>query len=194
MESLNHLILEYGYIAIFIGAFLDHSGFPIPIILASTLAVEHPNIDINLVLIISIAGAILSDLVAYSIGRWVGSRIYYVVPNRFHPKIEATEKLFLKNSNKIVLWGRFFHIIGRFIGLVSGIYRLNLAKFILHSLIGITCFVSVFCYLTYFTSKAALTYFLGGNIKLLFLAISVIVVLRIIWKVYASNKQHIKSN
>jgi membrane-associated protein len=107
-------------------------------------------LDINLLLVLLVAAAILGDAVNYHIGRAVGPRIFRSVDrtsfwqralNREH--LERTHRFFEKYGGKAVVFGRFVPIVRTFVPFVAGAGAMTYSKFVVFNVGGAMLWVGI---------------------------------------------------
>jgi membrane-associated protein len=107
-------------------------------------------LDINLLLVLLVAAAILGDAVNYHIGRAVGPRIFRSVDrtsfwqralNREH--LERTHQFFEKYGGKAVVFGRFVPIVRTFVPFVAGAGAMTYSKFVVFNVGGAVLWVGI---------------------------------------------------
>lgn len=78
METLLHLITEYGLLVVFVSVLLDQGGIPVPayppIMVTSALAVEAGE-SVAAILFVATLAAVIADGVWYAAGRRLGTRM-----------------------------------------------------------------------------------------------------------------------
>ena len=75
LESIQEIAHQYGYGAVFFGILLENMGIPLPgetITLVGGFLAGNDELNVWLVLLSAIAGAIVGDSCGYWIGRWGG--------------------------------------------------------------------------------------------------------------------------
>jgi membrane protein DedA with SNARE-associated domain len=95
---MQNLIIQFGYIALFLGSFLEGESF----LIAAAFLAKRGYLRLDLVILIALAGAYLGDVVLYYLGRKRGVGILWKFPQarRYYPK---AKKLF----NRFGIWAIF---------------------------------------------------------------------------------------
>lgn len=154
-ELFLELLNQYGYIAVFIFAMLDHTGTPGAVMIAAGLAAAGI-LNFWAVLIVSILGGLAGDWLLYAIGRWAGAPVlnHFVVKK---PGVQAAKEKVSgwidTYGGTVVIWARFVAIVGRYASLVYGMFRYPVLKFTLYSLIGGIIMVLAFGIPTYYIGE-----------------------------------------
>jgi len=103
-----------------------------------------------LFLLLAIAG-ILGNTANYSIGRFVGPKVF-TSSSRFFKKqyLEKTHQFYEKHGGKAVIIGRFLPIFRTFVPFVAGIGAMTYVRYTIYNIIGSTLWVGAFIYAGYF--------------------------------------------
>ncbi len=134
MLWVQWFIAMYGFIGVFIVALLESFIFPIPtaaIILPATAL----GMDPFLVTIIATTGSVIGALVGYYLGFYLGHpAAERIIKNKKH--IEGVEKWFDKYGAWAILIAAFTPIPFKVFTWFGGIFRMDIKKFIIASIIG----------------------------------------------------------
>jgi membrane protein DedA with SNARE-associated domain len=142
-STLSHLIIAYGYWAVFGLVALESSGIPLPgetaLISAAVYAGTTRRIDIALVILAAAGGAILGDNIGFRVGREFGIRL--LVRYGRYARIDAArlklgQYLFLRHGAKIVFFGRFVAVLRAFAALLAGANRMRWRRFLVSNACG----------------------------------------------------------
>ena len=109
-------------------------------------------LDIKLTLLLLAAAAILGDSVNYSVGRYLGPRVFSYKDSRIFKKeyLEKTHGFYEKYGGKTIIIARFVPIVRTFAPFVAGVGSMTYAKFISYNVIGGLLWVSVVTLAGYF--------------------------------------------
>jgi membrane-associated protein len=123
-----------------------------------------------LFLLLAIAG-ILGNTANYSIGRFVGAKVF-TSNGRFFKKqyLEKANMFYEKHGGKAVIIGRFLPVLRTFVPFVAGIGSMTYARYTLFNVIGSALWVGLFVYAGYFFGNLP---FVQKNFSLVILAIIV---------------------
>lgn len=157
-ELFLDVVVQYGYVAIFIFAMFDHTGTPGAVMIAAGLAASGA-LNIWGVLLISIIGGLAGDWLLYALGRWAGAPLLRYAEKKNKNISEMKQKIHMwmkKYGGTVIIWSRFVAIVGRYASFVYGIFRYPIAKFTLYSLLGGALMVLVF---------GLPTYYIGGKLN-----------------------------
>jgi membrane protein DedA with SNARE-associated domain len=159
--NVSHLVETFGYPLLFLAVMAESSGVPIPgetaLITAAVLA-SQGKLQIELVIPIAAAGAIVGDNIGYLIGR-KGGRWLLERPGHFHRQrlqvIEMGEPFFEKHGPKAVFFGRFLLGLRIWASWLAGATKMRWRSFVLWNALGGICWATGIGLLAYFLGHAA---------------------------------------
>lgn len=147
---------RYGLIFVFLIIFLEYLNFPglgaAIIMPAIGIAVAKAGINFFLALGISVVAGELASYVLFGISYWFGQPILTKIYNKFPKSRKSIDKvcLYMENyGDKGVLITRLIPAVRTLIPLVAGMFRMNIVKFSIYSIIGITIWNSALMYAGY---------------------------------------------
>jgi membrane-associated protein len=100
-------------------------------------------LDISIIVVLLIAAAVAGDAVNYSIGRYVGPKVFsahdyrgflHKLLNRDH--LEKAHAFFEKHGGMAVVSGRFVPIVRTFVPFVAGAAAMTASTFVFYNVIG----------------------------------------------------------
>ena len=109
------------------------------------------NISVHFSAFVFIAAAFLGNLVNYSIGRFIGPKVYeknYKLIRREY--LDRTQKFFDKYGAMTIIYTRFAPILRTFAPFVAGVGQMKVGKFALYNFIGGFLWVLAFLYAGFF--------------------------------------------
>jgi membrane-associated protein len=109
-------------------------------------ATEGSPIDVVPVAGLLIAAAILGDAVNYSIGKYLGPKVFHFEGSRFFNRqhLERTQRFYEKHGGKTIILARFVPIVRTFAPFVAGIGRMRYRRFAAFNVIGGVAWVVLF--------------------------------------------------
>jgi len=103
-------------------------------------------LNIDLLLLLLCVAAIAGDTVNYSIGHFIGPKVFHYEDSRFFKKhyLIKTHEFYERHGGKTIIIARFMPIIRTFAPFVAGIGAMSYSKFILYNIVGGVAWVCVF--------------------------------------------------
>jgi membrane-associated protein len=148
----------WAYVVVFLVIFCETGLVVTPILpgdsllfaLGSFAAIGALNIEALLILLC--IAAIAGDTVNYTIGHFIGPKVFHFEDSRFFKKeyLERTHKFYEKHGGKTIIIARFMPIIRTFAPFVAGIGAMTYPKFILYNITGGIAWVCIFLLGGYF--------------------------------------------
>jgi membrane protein DedA with SNARE-associated domain len=159
--NVSHLVETFGYPLLFGAVAAESSGVPIPgetgLITAAVLA-SRGKLQIELVIAIAAAGAIVGDNIGYVIGR-KGGRWLLERPGRFRRQrlqaLELGEPFFQRHGPKAVFFGRFILGLRVWASWLAGATRMRWRSFACWNALGGICWATGVGLIAYFLGTAA---------------------------------------
>jgi membrane protein DedA with SNARE-associated domain len=164
--NVEHLIREVGYPLLFLVIMCEAGGVPVPgetgLITASVLA-SQGKLQIELVIGLAAAAAIVGDNIGYLIGR-KGGRWILERPGAFHRQRQGVltvgEPFFEAHGPKAVFFGRFLLGLRVWASWLAGATRMHWRSFVLWNALGGICWATAIGLIAYFLGNSA-----GGAIE-----------------------------
>ena len=169
MEFLNagwlqHLIETYGLWIVFILIMLESSGIPMPgetaLVTASIYAGTTHRLQIEEIVAVAAAGAIIGDNFGYLAGRWIGLPLIEKYGKRVGitpDRLLLGRYLFHVHGGKIVFFGRFVALLRAFAAVLAGVDRMRWPYFLLMNALGGICWASIFGFGAYWFGQQMTT-------------------------------------
>ena len=135
------------------------------------------DLDINLVILVLFAAAVLGNNVGYVFGRKVGPRLFKR-PNSLlfrQENIQKAQNFYDQFGGKTIIFSRFIPVVRTFVPLIAGVAKMEFRTFLLFNIIGGALWTAGVTYLGYF-----LGYYLqklGVNVDTVLLPIIAIILL-----------------
>lgn len=144
--ELVDFIIQYSWIGVALIVFAESGlliGFFLPgdtLLFTTGLLVQAGkiSIDINLLVLILFAAAVLGDSVGYAFGNKIGRKLYDRPNSRLFKKehLDAAEKFYDKYGGKTVILARFIPAIRTFAPIVAGASNMRYRTFLMFNVIG----------------------------------------------------------
>ena len=158
--DVNHLVQVAGYPLLFVLVMSESGGVPIPgetALIAAAVLASQGKLQIELVILIAIAGAIVGDNIGYVIGR-KGGRWLLERPGAFRRQrqevLRIGEPFFEDHGPKAVFFGRFLLGLRVWASWLAGATRMHWRSFALWNALG---------GITWATAVGLIAYFLGHS-------------------------------
>jgi membrane-associated protein len=154
-RHLQGLCTQYGlwvYAILFVVVFCETGLVVTPILPGDSLLFAVGSmaaigaLDLAGVVLVLIAAAILGDSVNYSIGNYVGPKVFHEEHGRFLNKeyLRRTHAFYEKHGGKTIIIARFLPIIRTFAPFVAGIGRMTYPRFLFFNVFGGVLWVLIF--------------------------------------------------
>jgi membrane protein DedA with SNARE-associated domain len=149
--TIDHLLRNYGYWAVFVAIAIESLGIPLPgettLITAAIYAGTTHRLEIYLVVAVAVAGAVVGDNIGYVIGRAGGYRLLrrYGRHVRINEaKIKLGRYLFDRRGGAVVFFGRFVSVLRTYAAFLAGTNRMHWRKFLAYNAAGGLAWASLF--------------------------------------------------
>jgi membrane protein DedA with SNARE-associated domain len=190
-EEVRHFVTDYGYLAIFLGIFLEDFGLPTPgetMLIAGAILASHGSLNILWLLPVAWIAAVCGDSVGYLIGIKGGNKLL----TRYGEKIGITEErldrvetFFGRYGDIVVVFARFFVILRQFNGIVAGTLEMPWPRFLFYNALGAALWVGFWGGATYWLGRRFFDYLRsfgpGGHVLMIIGALAVVAVLARLW-------------
>jgi len=142
LETITHLVTNFGYIIVAVFILLECAGFPLPGETALLVAAGFAGagkLSIITVIIIAASSAIIGDAGGYWLGRLFGRGFVerfgkYVGLN--DKKMDFLQGFFVKNGALTVFFGRFVSILRTYSAIFAGISKMPYVSFTIFNALG----------------------------------------------------------
>lgn len=155
IQALAPVIHKYGYVAVFGLLMLEDLGMPVPgetVLIAAAFYAGLHQLNIALVIIAAILGAIIGDNIGFAIGEYGGHPLVlrfgtyvFITPKRLH----AMEHFFSRYGAKVVVVARFVEGLRQLNGLLAGLSQMRWPTFLIYNGIGATLWVGTWAAVGY---------------------------------------------
>lgn len=160
--------------------------------LGALAAVETSGLNIVFLAILLMIAAVLGDSVNYSIGRYVGPKVFRkseesLLFNKQH--LITTQKFYEKYGAKAIVMARFVPIARTFAPFVAGIGEMKRGKFLSYNVVGGILWVNIFLFAGYFFGNLPVV---KRNFSVVILAVIVLSVLPMIYEYIQHRREKAK--
>jgi membrane protein DedA with SNARE-associated domain len=160
--DLQPVLQHYGYLAVGGFVLLEDFGVPVPgeaILIAAAIFAGSGHLNIAVVVLVAVLGAIVGDNIGFAIGHFGGrplverfGRYVFLTPQR----LEHAEAFFDDHGGKIVTVARFIEGLRQLNGFLAGMIGMRWLKFLTFNALGAVLWVCTW---------AGVGYFAGENIE-----------------------------
>lgn len=159
--DVNHLIEVAGYPLLFVLVMAESSGLPIPgetALIAAAVLASRGKLDIEIVIAVAAAGAIIGDNIGYVIGR-KGGRWLLQRPGPFLERRQQVlvtgEPFFERHGPKAVFFGRFILGLRVWASWLAGATRMLWPSFFVWNALGGIIWATVIGLIAYHLGRSA---------------------------------------
>ncbi len=181
--TIHALMIQYGYLAIFVLMLLEGSTVPVPsevVLPLAGLFVANGTLNLTLVYLAALLGSVGGLAVDYYIGYFIGKDVVYKHLRLFHvtqERLDSFDAWFARNGFAAVFLSRLVPVVRTIMSFPAGFARMSQKKFFAYSTLGAAIWDAV---LIVFGMKALST----NNAVITLTAIGVFaIVLYVVYKV-----------
>jgi membrane-associated protein len=196
-KHLSQIIQDYGvwvYVLLFLIVFIETGIVAMPFLPGDSLLFAAGTfaamgmLNFYLLILLLIVAAILGDTVNYSIGRFLGPKVFYKEDSRFFKKeyLERTRRFYEKYGNKTIVLARFIPIIRTFAPFIAGIGQMKYRLFLFYNVLGGVIWVGLFVSCGYFLGNIPVV---KDNFSLVILFIIIISVVPVFWEIWKHSRE-----
>ena len=153
---MSHLVLTYGYLAVFGLITAEYIGVPVPgetaLIVAAAYAGHTHRLSVWLILVLAVVAAILGDYLGYLAGLKGGYRLllrWGPVIRLDHAKIKVGWYVFDRHGGKVVFFSRFVTVLRTYAAFLAGTNRMRLGRFSLFNVAGGVAWAVIYTFVSY---------------------------------------------
>ncbi len=178
-QHLKLLVENYGawiYLILFLIVFCETGLVVTPFLPGDSLlfvtgaVAAVGGMDIHLVVALLIVAAILGDSVNYSVGHYIGPRVFRQESSRWlnRKHLDRAHEFYERHGGKTIIIARFVPIIRTYAPFVAGIAAMTYRHFVVYNVSGAVLWVASLCYGGYFFGNIPL---IKQNLTLVILVI-----------------------
>lgn len=133
------------------------------------------NLNVHLLVALLIVAAFLGDTLNYSVGRFIGPRVFEKPDSRFFKQehLRRTQAFFDRYGGITIIIGRFIPIIRTFAPFLAGVAGMRYGKFLSYNLVGGVCWIASLTYAGYLFGNIP---WVKSNLALIVLAIVLVTI------------------
>jgi membrane protein DedA with SNARE-associated domain len=166
--DLQPVLDHYGYLAVGGFVLLEDFGVPVPgetMLIAAAVFAGSGQLNIAVVILVAIAGAIIGDNIGFAVGHFGGrpvierfGRYVFLTPKR----LDHAEEFLNRHGGKIVTVARFIEGLRQVNGFLAGMVGMHWARFLAFNALGAVLWVCTW---------SAFGYLAGENINRIYAAV-----------------------
>ena len=195
-QHLRELAQNYGawiYPVLFLIVFLETGVVVTPFLpgdsllfVAGTLAAAG-ELNVHALVLLLIAAAIAGDSLNYSIGRYLGPRVFRFDDSRFFKRayVDRTHAFFERHGGKAIVIARFVPIIRTYAPFVAGIGAMPYRRFLFFNVTGAVLWVALLTYAGFFFGNLPLV---RNNLTAVILGIIVLSVMPVVIEFWRARR------
>lgn len=145
LETLEGLISTYGYLALFVGTFLEGET----ILLVAGFLAHSGQLDISLCILWAFLGSLSGDQAAFYVGRFKGKKFVENRP-KWKCQVERVHAMLERFHEALILSFRFFYGLRNLTPFILGTTNISGFKFFVLNAIGAGIWAVSFAYAGYF--------------------------------------------
>ena len=184
-ESVAALATQYGhwiYAILFLVIFAETGLVVFPflpgdsILFIAGTVVATAELNIHVLAVVLVAAAILGDTVNYSVGHYIGPKVFERPDSRWFRKrhLQQTQAFYDKYGGVTIIIGRFVPIIRTFAPFLAGVAGMSYRRFLAFNVIGAVGWITSLVYAGYLFGNIP---WVKQNLSLIVIAIVVVSVL-----------------
>jgi membrane protein DedA with SNARE-associated domain len=143
MSWLSTLVAHYGYWTVAAAIGLESMGIPVPgetaLVTAAVYAGATHNLNIAMVILAAVTGAIVGDNIGFLVGRQFGHRLLVRHGSLIRlttARIKLGQFLFMRHGGKMVFFGRFIAVLRALAALLAGVNCMAWPRFLIFNAAG----------------------------------------------------------
>lgn len=159
LASLLSVARDVGYPVLFLLVAIETMGIPVPgetAIFTAGILASRDELQIEAVIVIAAAGAIIGDNIGFAIGHFGGrplvnryGRYIFLTPAR----VDRATGFFERHGGWIIVVARFIEGLRQANGIIAGVSGIHWARFLLFNAIGAGLWVAVWTCIGYFSGS-----------------------------------------
>ncbi|MBI4094551.1 MAG: VTT domain-containing protein [Candidatus Liptonbacteria bacterium] len=137
LELIGHFgifLIVFAESGVFLGFFLPGDS----LLFTAGFLASQGLLDIRVLLVLTVLGAVLGDSFGYAFGRIVGPRIFRREDSFFFKReyIARTRAFYERHGGKAIIFARFFPVVRTFAPILAGVGAMRYATFLFYNIVG----------------------------------------------------------
>jgi membrane protein DedA with SNARE-associated domain len=157
--EVRHFVVDYGYLAVFLGILLEDFGLPTPgetMLIAGAVIASHGSLNILILLPVAWLAAVTGDSIGYFIGAFGGNKLLVRHGGRVgitDARLKKVEDFFSRYGDVVVLFARFVVVLRQLNGIVAGTLEMSWPRFFVYNATGAALWVGLWGGATYWLGR-----------------------------------------
>ncbi len=145
-------------------------------------------INVHLLVVLLIVAAILGDSLNFSIGRWLGPRVFRMEDSWFFSRkhLDRAKAFYDRHGGKTVVIARFVPIVRTYAPFVAGVGAMDYRRFLMFNVGGAVLWVVLLCYAGFLFGNIPVV---RNNITKVIFGIIILSVLPVVVEYWRSRKE-----
>lgn len=160
-HTLDHLLSNYGYAAVFVFVMVESLGVPFPgetmVIVAALYAGHTHNLTAWGIWLAASAGAIIGDNIGYAIGYWGGFPLLLRHGSKIRvneAKLKVGKLVFDRYGGRVVFFGRFVSVLRTYAAFLAGTNHMRYWRFFAFNASGGITWAAIYSFGFYYAGSA----------------------------------------
>lgn len=188
IEGYIHAYQEVGIGLLFVGSIVDHTGIPVPTIVAVAF-VDDLGISVVQAIMIGFAGGLVGDMLLLVFGRYILAKAF--TSKSFGKRLRSSSKFLSKSPRLAISLGRFIPGVGKLLPVAAAAEQYPSASFVAYSAAGGLAHILLYAYLTIYVVASVRDLTLFHVVPAAMLAVTLIL---ISWFISGKSRQEGVSN
>src|SRR3954451_22375411 len=148
LQSLAPVLDHYGYLAVVVLVMIEDFGVPVPgetVLLLGAVYAGAGRLNIALVVLLAVCGAVIGDSIGFAIGHFGGRRLaerygryVFLTPGR----LDRATGFLDRHGGKVVTIARFVEGLRQINGIIAGTTGMRWRRFLLFNALGAALWVA----------------------------------------------------
>jgi membrane-associated protein len=181
-QTLATLAAQYGswlYLLLFLVIFAETGLVVLPFLPGDSLLfisgtiVATAGLDVHVLVLVLVVAAILGDTVNYSVGRYIGPKVFHKPDSRWFRQdhLRRTQAFYDRYGGLTIIIGRFVPIIRTFAPFLAGVAGMSYGRFLAFNIVGGVLWIGSLVYAGYLFGNIP---WVKSNLSLIVLGIVVV--------------------